>query len=1005
MQSLLKSKRLINREDSPEDEWTPPSYAEEEQTKTKSAEGWKPPSYAAAEDTKPVESERDKEKKKHTFFGDLKNAIGETKKQVDDFVTDIVSKNPKHPYLSRLITSQDPSTESILPDTKKELGFGEPTSYKEGFAHGLYENFLRPYFGSPAGAAGLITGEEGLKGPAVAAERGMVGRSEIPYRMGGSAQKAEPRGVIGEKSPLQTSADRIVSRMQPAAEEIPVKPKSNPVPDDLQARADVIIKQIQDSQIESVKKPEPKAIVADFIKIHPDAKMGEVKKFISSVVREEAPIVEAPKKKFVNPFEGPVVDEKGLDIAPEQNTPTELPIKSTGTEVHPIESQSAELPIRRDILRDLTGEKFNPDVYDKARDIFKMGKDLPEAPTKSAEGWKPPDYAQMSGDAAKVVEPSVEQPKSLIEQIKELQSDEHPLNKSSDDIELQAGLGGIKPSKRPLEPSTGPYATALDKLFNSMGTLSEKRLEQDVLNKTERARRFANFNSVDEVGVKGAKQSLSHLKGEFNKVDLDKLKMTAPQVDSLFTAVKRANITAGEKARGYTTLFKLFNGEIPQRNELALLDEVFGNNFAAKITEMHGGIGAVGMNLSKLNNTAKTLSSVFDLSPLSRNAGSMILRREYLPAARDFFKFLINPEFYRTSMKALEERPGYLKAREAGLFTSKAGTLRNSEESFMHSYIGDIPGVRNVVGHLEQATIGFMNKLRSDVYDSMALQAERLGNKLYDLDENKNVVGASKEAKAIANYINTVTGRGNLNLIESYTGKKTKFMDMNKMTEELNQLLWSPRMMSSRIQMFTNPKLYMDLPKGMRREGLRSLLGIAAMGLTIDGLAKAAGAKISTNILSSDFGKSRFGNHVIDPWNGFQQYVVAAARFIAGKTDSDRPTSRGEIAGRFLSNKLSPGASLAQMLAYAKKFTGKSDDPKTAGNLTDEYGNKTSVQRETLLKFAPMMEEDLRDLVTSDPEWAEHIGLTAAMTSASALGMAQNYPERKKSAFGKMRVR
>ncbi len=203
--------------------------------------------------------------------------------------------------------------------------------------------------------------------------------------------------------------------------------------------------------------------------------------------------------------------------------------------------------------------------------------------------------------------------------------------------------------------------------------------------------------------------------------------------------------------------------------------------------------------------------------------------------------------------------------------------------------------------------------------------------------------------------------------------------------------------------MLANPKIYTDLPKGMRLDGLKSLLGIAALGTTIDTLAAYGGAKVSTSILSTDFGKSRFGKDVIDPWGGFQQYVVGAARFLAGKTDSNTPTSRLEIAGRFMANKESPAASLAHTLLTAKKFTGKSDDPVTSGNFINQYGQKSNIQSEIAKRFTPIFIQDMQELMSSEPKWSEDIGLTAAMTSASLAGMSQNYTEKKKGLFRKLR--
>lgn len=546
--------------------------------------------------------------------------------------------------------------------------------------------------------------------------------------------------------------------------------------------------------------------------------------------------------------------------------------------------------------------------------------------------------------------------------------------------ELHGGLGGAKPPNNP-KPSKGPNGAVLDKLFTALQDAKSSVGEQEAINKAERAKRFAAFSSVKDEGVKGAAKSLSTLKGEFEQAEPGaKLKLKPKETDSLFTAVKNSNITVGEKARGYTALFKLLNGEsIPQRNELKILDDVFGNGFADKITELHGGIGAVGLKLSKVANTMKSMQNALSLAAPLRHGIGLATRKEFYPAFADMFKFFGNKEFYETSMQALEERPNYLLGRDAGLFLAKPGSLMGSEEEFLNSYAGQIPGVRNVVGASQRAYTGFLNKLRADTFDSMIKQAKSLGNDTFA--QVGDSVEATKTTKAIANFINNATGRGSLG-------------PLNKMTNELNLALWSPRMMSSRIQMFTNPKLYMDLPKGMRREGLKSLLGIAALGTTIDTLAAYGGAKVSTNILSTDFRKSRFGKEIIDPWGGFQQYVVAAARMLAGKTDSSTPTSRLDIAGRFLANKESPAAALAHTLLTAK-FTGKSDDPKTAGNMTTQYGEKTSIQSQIVKQFVPIFIQDMNDLLQSDLDFSRSIGLDTALGAASAAGMSQDYPEKK----------
>lgn len=583
----------------------------------------------------------------------------------------------------------------------------------------------------------------------------------------------------------------------------------------------------------------------------------------------------------------------------------------------------------------------------------------------------------------------------------EIQAGRKPLNYNeyikqppTDNItEMSGGLGAAGlPPEPPIE---GPHKEVLDKLFNALGEAKSLSSEQAALNKTERARRFAAFSGVKEEGASGAAKSLGKLRGEFEKVEPGEgLGLKSEETDQLFTAVKRANITPGEKARGYTALFKLMNGEsVPQRSELRILDDVFGNGFADRITEMHGGIGAVGLKISKLANTMKSMQNAISLAAPLRHGIGLIARKEFYPAFADMFRFFGNKEYFNSAMQAIEQRPNYMLGRESGLFLSRPNSLMSSEEEFLNSYAGRIPIARGLVGASQRGYTGFLNKLRADTFDSMIKTAKGLGYDSHTMvgQGDKAIMVPTKEAKAIAKYINNATGRGDLG-------------SLNKMTNELNVLLWSPRMISSRLNMLANPKIYTELPKGMRLEGLKSLLGIAALGTMIDTLGAYGGAKISSNILSSDFGKSRFGTKLIDPWGGFQQFIVNGARFLAGKTDAPQPTNRLQIAGRFAASKESPAAALAHNILTAKKFE-KSDNPLGTGGFTTQYGQKTTVPAEVMKAFTPIFIQDLQDLATSEPEWSDNIGLSSALGIASLAGMSQDYPERKTLGFRKMKLR
>ena len=491
------------------------------------------------------------------------------------------------------------------------------------------------------------------------------------------------------------------------------------------------------------------------------------------------------------------------------------------------------------------------------------------------------------------------------------------------------------------------------------------------------------------------------MKGEYEKVDPGaRLKLSRGDTDKLFDSIDASHLSTAEKLRGSVALYKILDGRgIPVRSELSTLDEVFGNGFGNKIVEMHGGIGGLGIKLSKTSATMKSLENAVSLAAPLRHGIALAYRKEFYPAFRDMFKMYGNKEFFDASMDAIREHPNYPLFREAGGFISKAASASSAEEEFLDSYIGNAPkwtGVPQVVGASQRGYTGFLNKLRFDTFNAMTSQAKKLGNELSTTvgEGNAAQIIPSEATKAITRYINTATGRGDLPF------------GLNKMTQELNTVLWSPRMMASRLTMFTDPTLYTKLPKGMRLEGLKSLLGIAALGTTINTLGAIAGGKLNANPLSADFGKVRIGNHLIDSWGGFQQYVVGAARFLSGKTDSTAPTSRLDIAGRFMANKESPIANLAHTILTAKTDKSKKFSPAGgSGDFTTEYGQKTNLYSETAKRFTPIFIQDLHDIAASDPKWSEDIGLKSVLVGASLAGMSQTYPEKHSTTFRKMKLR
>jgi hypothetical protein len=165
-----------------------------------------------------------------------------------------------------------------------------------------------------------------------------------------------------------------------------------------------------------------------------------------------------------------------------------------------------------------------------------------------------------------------------------------------------------------------------------------------------------------------------------------------------------------------------------------------------------------------------------------------------------------------------------------------------------------------------------------------------------------------------------------------------------------------------------------------------------------------AGAEVETDPASSDFGKAKIGDVRIDPWAGFQQYVVAANRLIRpsfakvpgmeGGTDSgiapldlatgyaggggwrtkssttgkeyDLLNPKGpygqtpaDVAGRFVRGKMNPVLGFAWSVATGgKEMSGQPMNFKTMNPMENAITQR----------FIPIFLQDVYELASKNPE-------------------------------------
>lgn len=490
------------------------------------------------------------------------------------------------------------------------------------------------------------------------------------------------------------------------------------------------------------------------------------------------------------------------------------------------------------------------------------------------------------------------------------------------------------------------------KLIGALKEAKDVRGKQETLHAQGRSRQFARMKAAQgrTSGEKGFYAELGALKGELPKVEFEAIRGKVGQhdIDALFNMVKDSpKIGEWEKLTARQGLSKMFGeegGRVPTEGELALLSEVFGEEFTKAVLERRPLFQKLLEAGHQLANIPRSLMASLDLSAPFRQGIFLIGKpKRFGPAFRDMFGAFANPKAYQNIQDAIIAHPDYQIARDSKLaLTDLDVLLGNREEGFMSSWAEKIPLAGEGVRASGRAYIGFLNKLRFDVFVDLVNKADNLGlNPRKDMDLTRS----------IADFVNNATGRGTL----------PRSLAGSAMT--LNAIFFSPRLFFSRLNLL-NPLFYIKQKPFVRKEALKSLFTFVGAGATVLALAKLAGADVGDNPKSSDFGKVKMGSTRYDIWGGFQPLVRSASQIISGKYinsatgeemtlgEGYKPLNRAEIAQRFVEGKLAPIPSFVWTLA-------KQQDP---------AGNPVDVPKEIRVRFIPMILQDLYDLAQENPE-------------------------------------
>jgi len=255
------------------------------------------------------------------------------------------------------------------------------------------------------------------------------------------------------------------------------------------------------------------------------------------------------------------------------------------------------------------------------------------------------------------------------------------------------------------------------------------------------------------------------------------------------------------------------------------------------------------------------------------------------------------------------------------------------------------PAIGTLIRFSERSYVGFLNKLRVDVFKSFANDLMAHG---YTAAKNEDVY------KSAARVVNNFTGRGDLGGLE-------------RLTPLLNNFFFSPRLIAARFNTL-NPVWYAKQSKSVRAKAIGDFAKFIGAGLTLIALLVIYKKQknipddelfIESDPRSSDFGKIKIGNTRFDIWAGFQQWVRVFAQVMTGKRKNTTTreiislnkeeypfTTRKEVMLRFIEGKLAPVPALVnELISGAKTYSGE--------DLTPELVMKNN--------FIPMYIQDISD--------------------------------------------
>ena len=223
--------------------------------------------------------------------------------------------------------------------------------------------------------------------------------------------------------------------------------------------------------------------------------------------------------------------------------------------------------------------------------------------------------------------------------------------------------------------------------------------------------------------------------------------------------------------------------------------------------------------------------------------------------------------------------------------------------------------VARIVRMSNRAFITLLNETRADLFDHL-------------LELNfKDRAPTTADLKVIGNLVNIATGRGRMPGVTQSVGGK---------------IFWAPALATSRVQTLIGQPLWTQAGEFKGSGRSRAIVAkeyarVIASGFLLWQVGQMFSDKEEKDPTSSDYGKIVRGNVRIDPWGGYQQFVVLTNRTLKGETKGVsgkvRKNDLGQIISNFARNKLRPDWGALWNTYDISMDTVKPGHPKNFGQL------------------------------------------------------------------------